>query len=470
MADDRKLEKTSVPGIFRRHASGCKRNGRCKCPYVIVWRDRGRQHKQMFASFDLAREHKASLGSGKTTRRPLSSETIAAYYERWLPAYTGRTSRGFEESTRSSYEIAFRLHILLLPIGRMRMREVGSPDIRDWLRELDRRGVGHSTITKAKAALSVMLACAAEDGDLSSNPAAGVRYVPSAEAKRRNPARERRALTAADVVAILDAMPESWRAFFTLLAQTGVRISELLGLNWENVHLGDDPHILVTEQVYRGQRKKLKTNASRARVPLSPTMAAWLAALRPANVAARAPVFPSSVGTPLSYHNVYHRVLQPALIDAGLAIKVGEKTNGEPIYDYQGIAFHAFRKACGSLLLAHGKTLKQVQGWLRHSQLTTTMNVYIHQVDDGLGGAAAWEEILPVRAVESESGSGCVAPSMRPTDSRCLRAQPLPGATAGATPSPEPAAKHANMPQQEDTSQSQISDQRKTAANPRSHS
>jgi integrase len=87
-------------------------------------------------------------------------------------------------------------------------------------------------------------------------------------------------------------------------------------------------------------------------------------------------------------------VLRPALINAGLAVKVGENAKGEPIYDYQGIAFHAFRKACGSLLLHHGKTLKQVQGWLRHSQLTTTMNVYITQVDDGLGGADAWDDIL----------------------------------------------------------------------------
>jgi integrase len=67
---------------------------------------------------------------------------------------------------------------------------------------------------------------------------------------------------------------------------------------------------------------------------------------------------------------------------------------GQDIWDYQGVAFHAFRKACGSVLLAHGKTLKQVQGWPRHSQLTTTMNVYIRQVDDGLGATDAWEEIL----------------------------------------------------------------------------
>jgi hypothetical protein len=31
---------------------------------------------------------------------------------------------------------------------------------------------------------------------------------------------------------------------------------------------------------------------------------------------------------------------------------------------------------------------------LRHSQLTTTMNVYIDQVDGGLGDAEAWDEIL----------------------------------------------------------------------------
>jgi hypothetical protein len=40
------------------------------------------------------------------------------------------------------------------------------------------------------------------------------------------------------------------------------------------------------------------------------------------------------------------------------------------------------------------QTLKQAQGWLRHAQLTTAMNVYIQQVDDGLGGAEQWDEIL----------------------------------------------------------------------------
>ena len=37
-----KLEKTTTPGIFRRHATACER-GRCSCPYVVVWRHRGKQ-------------------------------------------------------------------------------------------------------------------------------------------------------------------------------------------------------------------------------------------------------------------------------------------------------------------------------------------------------------------------------------------------------------------------------------------
>lgn len=401
MADQRSLERTNTPGIYRRHASGCKRKD-CSCPYIVRWKALGQSHKQMFPKLDLAREFKGGLASGKRSRRPLSSGTVAAHYEGWIDNYRGRTSRGLEDSTRREYKISFRLHILPLPIARFRLRDLAAPDVRDWLRQLERRGASPGTIRRSKAALSVMLACAVEDGDIGSNPAAGVRYVPSGTAKREHPARQHRALDAADVVKVLNAMPEEWRAFFTLLAQSGVRIGELLGLTWGHVHLGDDPHIMIAEQVYRGERKQLKTDASKARVPLSSTMASWLAELRPERPEDGAPVFPSATGGALNYANVYNRVLRPALVKAGLAVKVGEikvrKRDGteeaRPVWDYQGIAFHAFRKACGSLLLAHGKSLKQVQGWLRHSQLTTTMNVYIHQVDDGLGGADAWDDIL----------------------------------------------------------------------------
>jgi len=109
-----------------------------------------------------------------------------------------------------------------------------------------------------------------------------------------------------------------------VLVQTGVRVGEALGLTRGNVRLGDGAHIMVVEQVRRRKRKRLKTKASMARVPLSPTMAAWLSELRPEDVTHDGPVFASKTGTALNYSNVYHRVLQPALVKAAVAVQVGE--------------------------------------------------------------------------------------------------------------------------------------------------
>jgi integrase len=95
----------------------------------------------------------------------------------------------------------------------------------------------------------------------------------------------------------------------------------------------------------------------------------------------------------LNYSAVYNRVLRPALRESGIARKVEDSETGEESWDYRGVAFHGFRKACGSLLLAGGKNVKQVQGWLRHAELTTTLRHYVHEVDDGLGSADFWDEL-----------------------------------------------------------------------------
>ena len=391
MTDTRKLERTATPGVYRRHAAGCP-GGRCACGYVVRWKHRGTPLKRSFKRYQEAREFKAKLDHG-SGRKPAASTMLGDYWQPWLAGYRGRTRRGLEDSTRREYEISLRLHVVPLPIARTKLRNIAATDVRDWLKALETRGCSPTTIRKAKAALGVLLASAVEDGDLPSNPAVGVRYVPSARARDHHARQPRRQLTAADVTAVLGCLDDRWQTFFVVLVQTGVRIGELLGLTWGHVHLGDDPHIDVVEQMYRGERKRLKTDASRGKVPLSATTAALLAALRPAAATASEPVFPSMTGGPISYSNAYNRVLRPALRDAGLARNVG--TDDQPVWDYQGVGFHAFRKACGSLLFARGKTLKQVQGWLRHARLTTTMNIYIDQVDDGLGSADVWDEILP---------------------------------------------------------------------------
>jgi integrase len=347
------------PGIYQRGNS-----------YVVRWKHRGQSHKRYFTKFAEAREFKRGLHG--TAKQPTTKQTVADYFEGWITTYRGRTSRGLEETTREGYRHSFTAHVLPFPLARERLRDVTSRDVSDWFTELERKNVKPPSIRKAKAALSAMLATAAQAGDIPANPVIGVRYVPT----NAQPKRKRRTLTVEDVDSILRKLPSEWRLFFELLAQSGCRVGELLGLTWGRVHLGDDPHLDIAEQVYRGQRKRLKTEGSERTVPLSPGMARaltdWKA--RTDHADQDSPVFASSVGTPLGYPNVYNRVLRPALKACGL--------------DGQGIAFHAFRKACGSMLLLRaGKDPRQVQRWLGHSQLTTTMNIYVHELDDGLGGA-----------------------------------------------------------------------------------
>jgi hypothetical protein len=99
------LAKTSTPGIYRAHGAKCNGTSRCDCPYVIMWRHRGRQHKETCRTFNEAREKKAlrdsvdskpmsGLASGTTSRsgsRPTPDAPSAAW--RRPASSTGARSR-----------------------------------------------------------------------------------------------------------------------------------------------------------------------------------------------------------------------------------------------------------------------------------------------------------------------------------------------------------------------------------------
>ena len=89
MADDRKLEKVkNNPGIYRRHANGCTRLKKCKCPYIVRWKALGQSHKQMFSSWELAREFKgtpqaAVIEDGRCSLRGLDRDVRGPHIA-WL--------------------------------------------------------------------------------------------------------------------------------------------------------------------------------------------------------------------------------------------------------------------------------------------------------------------------------------------------------------------------------------------------
>ena len=236
-----------------------------------------------------------------------------------------------------------------------------------------------------------LFATAKEDGKVRDNPVSGVRYVPSADVPLP---KKRRPLTVAELEGFMDALPSEWRLMFLMLAHTGLRIGELLGLRWNDTHLGDDAHVRVFEQVYRGERKPLKSANAERVLPLSPGMARALSDWRTRTAFGESehPVFCSQVGTVLDYGSLYKRVFVPARDAAGIR---GEEVG----------AFHAFRRTLASLVHESGKkSSRQLCDWLGHYDPAFTVRTYVGTLDAGVGDADFLDELIPVEHSRATAG------------------------------------------------------------------
>jgi integrase len=345
----------------------------------------------------LAKEAQGRRRGGDT--RPTERITFGAYFGTWIVNYAGRTARGFSETTRIEYRRPIEAHAL--PVWEsMQLGDVEPTDVRDLFGKMRREGATTSEIKKLRAPLSAMFATAVEDGKVRSNPVLGVR-IPATPTASEPVEEKAKALTRAELSLFLAAVDEDWRLFFDFLWQTGLRIGEATGLRWEHVDLGASPRIRVREQVYEGERKKLKTSNGLRDLPLSPSIAARLLAhRRDATIGTdgKAPVFASGAGTELRPANVYRRVMAPAAIAVGLS-EVVEGKDGKPRAK-SSIAFHTFRHTCASFLFADGKNIKQVQKWLGHADPGFTLRTYVHLVDEGVGGADFFDTVLDTDVTE----------------------------------------------------------------------
>jgi len=382
-----KLEKTRYPGIYRRGTR-----------YVITWEYRGQQHKESFATLTEAREAKGNRNAGE--KRPRSRVRFGDYFDEWIETYAGRTSRGFSETTRPEYRRPITTHAM--PRWKTwKLSEVEPADVRDLFGKMRREDCSTSQIKKTRAALSVMFATALEDGVLRSNPILGVR-IPAPRDDEEPTEEKAKALTRAELAIFLAALPDDWQLFFEFLTHTGLRISEAIGLRWEHLDLGESPKLEVREQLYKGNRKRLKSKDGERDLPLSPGMAQRLLAHRRDDyLGSKAPVFTSKAGSELRPENVYRRVLAPTAIGAGFKIEI-EVDGEEEKRSRSTVSFHTFRHTCASLLFEAGRNVKQVQAWLGHADPGFTLSTYIHLMDAGVGSAAFFDDAV-------ETGEGQVA-------------------------------------------------------------
>ncbi len=343
------LTRTGTPGIYKRGSR-----------YVVVWRHRGQQHKSFHRTLAEAREAKGSRQSGE--RQPATRKLFEDYAREWIEGYAGRTSRGFSEQARSDYRRSLETYIIPLFAGR-KLADVERSDVRRLVKGLEDRGLAPASVVKNLAPIRAMFAGAVDDDLLRSNPCAGVRVNPRRGNVEEEP--EAKAMTQTELASLLAEIPERWLLLFELLAKTGLRISEALGLDWGDVDFGKLT-LRVRRQYYRGDLRQLKTHSGRRDLPLSPGLARRLWKAQSAS----GPVFATRDGKRLADRNV-RRVLDAAGMRAGV----------------EWVHFHTFRHTCASMLFDSGKNIRQVCDWLGHSDPAFTLRTYVHLMDGGLGGA-----------------------------------------------------------------------------------
>lgn len=144
---------------------------------------------------------------------------FADYATRWLE------HRSLKPRTRELYRGLLARHINPT-FGTAGLRDIAREDVRAWHSTLD---VGDATRAHAYGLLRTILNTATDDGLIERNPC-NIRGAGASP-----PARDIRPATPAELAAIVEAMPEQWRALILVMAWCGLRGGEALELRRRDI-------------------------------------------------------------------------------------------------------------------------------------------------------------------------------------------------------------------------------------------
>ena len=169
-----------------------------------------------------------------------------------------------------------------------------------------------------------------------------------------------------------------------LMIQTGVRVSELVGLRVRDVHLGTGAHIQVTG---KGRKKRATTLTGETIA----TVRAWL---KERGGQPDAPLFPTRQGRPLSRYTVGVVVAKHAATAAASCPSLKPKR----------VTPHTLRHTNAMLLRAKGVDIATIALWLGHESIQTT-HIYEHA-----------DPALKEQAIARTAPLGAKPGRYRPTD------------------------------------------------------
>ncbi len=300
-----------------------------------------------------------------------SAMLFGAYVE---GTYRSATLPLLASTTRNNYECVLGRY--LLPVfSDTSMRELSTLTLQKYFSSLQ---VSHDSASKIKDALASIMSSAVQFGILVKNPVSGVKLAPPRTGKKPKPT-----ITPEQFKQLVDSIAEPYATMVYVCVFAGLRVSELIGLKWEDVH---QDSVTIDERFCRGDWSCPKTTASGATIGVDESVIQRIQRLKGMEVtinwgargakktfklvSSYAPhdlVFQSlRKRAPMSDHNILTRHVKPAGRKLGIGF----------------VNWLVLRRSYATWLVMAGADPKAVQGLMRHSRISTTMDIYAQFVPE----------------------------------------------------------------------------------------
>ncbi|WP_165985028.1 site-specific integrase [Streptomyces sp. YIM 98790] len=330
-------------------------------------------------TWDEVAEKLAELQNQERNGIPVPSRawTVGDWLDYWIRQIVRPNC---EYNTYAKYEGKVRLYLVPY-LGKKSLPKLSPGLVRTALAEMDRDGVPAPTRAETLRVLRNALNRARREELVTRNVAELV-DMPRVEKRERKP------WTAKEAVTFLrTARQHRLYAALVLLLVLGLRRSEILGLRWQDVDF-DNQLFTPVRQVQRENGKlvlkKLKTESSQAALPLPAFCADALRErkrLQEEEKRKAGQRWHQEPDEDVIFSERHGGPIEPRGFSRSFETLVGHA----PV---RRVTVRLARHTCGTLLAFLKVHPKVAQAILRHSQISMTMDVYTHVVDDDQRAAA----------------------------------------------------------------------------------
>ena len=292
-------------------------------------------------------------------------------------------------TTIRAYERALRNRLLPRWGNRVAL-SIEPLEVEQWLTSLKgQEGLANPTLDKMRRVMSLVYKHSQRYGliprNQESNPMRFVRCKTTTDY-------EAMILTPEQAYAVLLNLREPERTLTLLAAGTGLRISECLGLQWQDVSFSE-AIIQVRRTWTCGKVGWPKSKTSKGPVPLHPLLAEFMFLWKRKTPYSQPGdwVFPSlklKGQQPRLANMLVEDYLRPAAVKAGILSSHRDDEGKLVDDDPRRFGFHNLRHSLASFLVRIRTDPKTVQTLLRHSDVKLTLQCYTHSVSEDRMAAA----------------------------------------------------------------------------------